>query len=102
MDVSFSKIKSLFLNLDWILIFPLVPIISFGLITMFSFVEVNTYFVRQLVWLVISLTAFLIFSAIDFKFLRRTAVITWLYLISAGLLMILFAAGSVFKVLKVG
>lgn len=97
MDISLSKIKSLFLNLDWVLIFPLIPIISFGLITMFSFVEVNTYFVRQLVWLVISITIFFIFSAIDFKFLRRTAVITWLYLISSGLLLTLFTVGSVFQ-----
>lgn len=97
MNIPFSKIKNLFFNLDWVLIFPLVPIICFGLITMFSFVEVNTYFFRQIVWLVISVTAFLIFSVIDFKFLRRTAVITWLYLISASLLLILFTVGSVFQ-----
>jgi len=64
---------------------------------MFSFVETNTYFFRQIVWLAISITAFLIFSVIDFKFLRRTAVITWLYLISAGLLLVLFTVGSVFQ-----
>ncbi|MFA7302089.1 MAG: FtsW/RodA/SpoVE family cell cycle protein, partial [Candidatus Shapirobacteria bacterium] len=97
MNISFPKIKNLFFNLDWLLIFPLVPIICFGLITMFSFVETNTYFFRQIAWLVISITAFLIFSVIDFKFLRRTAVITWLYLISAGLLLVLFTAGSVFQ-----
>jgi rod shape determining protein RodA len=97
MTFVLNKIKNLFFNLDWILIFPLIPITAFGLITMFSFVETNTYFFRQLVWLGISVTVFLILSTIDFKFLRRTAVITWLYLISAGLLVILFAAGSVFQ-----
>jgi rod shape determining protein RodA len=97
MNILFPKIKSLFLNLDWLLIFPLIPIICFGLITMFSFVEANTYFFRQIVWLIISVIVFFIFSMIDFKFLRRTTVITWLYLISAGSLLILFAVGSVFK-----
>jgi rod shape determining protein RodA len=97
MDLSFSKIKSLFLNLDWILIFPLIPIIAFGLTTMFSFVEVNTYFIRQIVWLSVSVIAFLVFSVIDFKFLRRTTVISWLYFISAALLLTLFMVGSVFQ-----
>lgn len=97
MNSIFSKTKNLFLNLDWLLIFPLIPISAFGLTTMFSFVESNTFFIRQIVWLVISISVFLIFSAIDFKFLRRTAVITWLYIISAGLLLALFLAGSVFQ-----
>lgn len=97
MNIIPSKIRSLFLNLDWFLIFPLIPISCFGLITMFSFVETNTFFIRQLVWLLISITAFLIFSMIDFKFLRRTAVITWLYIISAGLLLVLFLVGSAFQ-----
>jgi rod shape determining protein RodA len=97
MNTIFSKIKNLFLSLDWLLIFPLIPISAFGLITMFSFVESNTFFIRQLVWLFISIVVFLIFSAVDFKFLRRTTVIIWLYLISAGSLLILFAVGSVFQ-----
>lgn len=97
MNFVLSKIKNLFFNLDWILIFPLIPIMAFGLTTMFSFVETNTFFYKQLTWLTISIIAFLICSSIDFKFLRRTAVITWLYLISASLLLVLFAAGSVFQ-----
>lgn len=97
MNILSSKIKSLFLNLDWFLLLPLIPISCFGLITMFSFVETNTFFIRQIVWLCISVMAFLIFSMIDFKFLRRTAVIIWLYLISAGLLLVLFTVGSVFQ-----
>lgn len=97
MNSIFSKTKNLFLNLDWLLIFPLIPISAFGLITMFSFVESNTFFIKQTAWLIISISIFLIFSAIDFKFLRRTAVITWLYIISAGFLLILFLVGSVFQ-----
>ena len=97
MSNVFSKIKDLFFGLDWLLILPIIPISAFGLITMFSFVESNTFFIRQLVWLFISISVFLIFSAIDFKFLRRTAVITWLYLISALFLLVLFMVGSVFQ-----
>jgi rod shape determining protein RodA len=97
MSNIFSKIKNLFFDLDWLLILPIIPISAFGVITMFSFVESNTFFIRQLVWLFISISVFLIFSAIDFKFLRRTAVITWLYLISALFLLVLFMVGSVFQ-----
>jgi len=97
MSNIFSKIKNLFFDLDWLLILPIIPISAFGVITMFSFVESNTFFIRPLVWLFISISVFLIFSAIDFKFLRRTAVITWLYLISALFLLVLFMVGSVFQ-----
>lgn len=84
-------------KIDWILLFSIFPIIFFGLITMYSFTEVNPFFVRQLIWVLFSLVIFIILSLIDFKFLRRTEVIISLYLFIVFLLIALFLIGSVFK-----
>jgi rod shape determining protein RodA len=91
------KIKNAFFALDWILILSLIPILFFGLITMFSFVDNNTFFVRQIVWISISLVFFLIFYALDLRLLRRSNILIWLYFISATLLIVLFVVGSVFQ-----
>jgi len=84
-------------NLDWILIGSLVPIISFGLVTMYSFVDSSQYFTRQLLWLGASVFVFLVLSMVDLKFLRRTQVVVWLYVISAALLLVLFIIGTATK-----
>jgi len=89
--------KNIFGDIDWILIGSILPIVGFGLITMNSFVDTGNFFNRQIIWLVISLIVFLILSNIDFKFLRRTQVIVWLYLIVVFLLLSLFAVGSTYQ-----
>ncbi|NCT00007.1 rod shape-determining protein RodA [Candidatus Parcubacteria bacterium] len=89
--------KNIFGDIDWILIGSILPIVGFGLITMNSFVDTGNFFYRQTMWLVISLIVFLILSNIDFKFLRRTQVIVWLYLIVVFLLLSLFAVGSTYQ-----
>jgi len=88
---------SILRNIDWILVGALVPLVLAGLITMNSFVDANIYFSRQVIWLVVSLIAFFVFSSIDFKFLRRSQVIAWLFFLSVGLLLSLFIVGSVVK-----
>jgi len=88
---------SILRNIDWILVGALVPLVLAGLITMNSFVDANIYFSRQIIWLVVSLIAFFVFSSIDFKFLRRSQVIAWLFFLSVGLLLSLFIVGSVVK-----
>jgi rod shape determining protein RodA len=85
------------IDIDWILFFALLPILFAGLFTMNSFVGENIFFVRQSVWIGISLLVFFIFSLVDFKFLRRTGIVTVLYLLVLTLLLTLFITGSVFK-----
>jgi rod shape determining protein RodA len=84
-------------EIDWILIGSIIPIIFFGLITMNSFTDQNIYFNRQIVWLFISLVVFFVCSMIDFKFLRRTSVVVWIYTLSILSLLTLFAVGSIFS-----
>ncbi len=76
---------------------PVFLIVFFGLMTMNSFVGENPFFNRQLIWLGVSCVAFTFCSMIDFKFLRRTNVVVWLYAIAFVLLAILFGLGSVYS-----
>ena len=82
-------------KIDWVLFFALVPIVLAGLVTMNSFVETNDFFSRQLIWLTVSLIVFFTVSQIDFRFLRRTSVVTWLFFIGVILLSLLVVVGSV-------
>lgn len=84
-------------QIDWILFFATLPILGAGLITMNSFSIDSSYFWRQLTWIGISILIFFIFSSIDFSFIKRTPVITTLFLISCGLLLSLFILGTVAK-----
>lgn len=84
-------------NIDWILFFATLPIMGAGLITMNSFVSDNYFFEKQIIWILLSIGIFFLFSFIDFSFLKRTKVLTVLFFLSAGILLTLFAVGSVFK-----
>ncbi|MBX4210659.1 rod shape-determining protein RodA [Candidatus Parcubacteria bacterium] len=68
-----------------------------GLVTMNSFVGQNTFFIKQLVWLAISVVLFFALSFVDFRFFRRTSIIVILFLSSCALLGLLFLAGHVVK-----
>lgn len=89
--------KQLVSGIDWILVSAIIPLIGAGLVTMNSFVDNNIFFSRQIIWVIISFVTFFILSLIDFKFLRRTQVIVWLFVIAIVLLGSLFVFGSVVK-----
>jgi len=97
MNYLSKLIRIWFLGIDWVLIGATIRIVVFGMLTMFSFVDSTYFFSRQLIWFVVSVVVFIIFSLIDFKFLRRTQVIVWLYVISVTLLLVLFSVGSLTK-----
>ena len=92
-----TNIFKRFVGIDWILFFAVLLISLAGLITMSSLGDRNIYFGRQIVWLIISFGIFFGFSLIDFKFLRRTQVIVWIFSLSVGLLGSLFLVGTVAK-----
>jgi len=82
-------------GVDWILIAALIPIVTAGLVTMNSFGVGDALFYRQLVWVGIAFVVFFAIRLIDFRFLRRTGVVTALYAGTAGILIVLLLAGSV-------
>jgi len=97
MNSALKFVKTFFSGIDWLLLGAVLPIVGFGLVTMNSFVDDISFFDKQLVWLGLSLVVFFILSNFDFKFLRRTQVIIWLYIIVVALLGSLFVLGSVYK-----
>ncbi len=90
--------KSLSLkHIDWVMLLFIAPILGAGLITMKSFVGNTPFFSQQVLWISISLFAFIVTSFFDFKFFKKTKVISALYLFFIGVLLLLFLFGSTNK-----
>jgi len=92
-----SYLKKIFKNIDWILLGSALLISAAGLLTMNSFVGTSKFAEHQMVWLFVSLIVFFLASGIDWRFLKDTKIIVWLFTISVALLSGLFVLGSVFK-----
>ncbi|MEX0909882.1 MAG: rod shape-determining protein RodA [Candidatus Paceibacterota bacterium] len=86
-----------FRHIDWLLVGAVLPITLAGAFTMRSFGIDDTFFARQILWLVISLIALLFLSFIDFRFLRRTGMIVLVYVISLLLLLAVLLVGDVIQ-----
>jgi rod shape determining protein RodA len=90
-------------QIDWVLLFATLPIICAGLVTMNSFTggvsaggtPADYFFIRQMMWVGVSLIIFFSFSLIDFRFLRRTRVVVTIYVLCCLLLLALFVLGHV-------
>lgn len=95
MNVLILKIKSIF-DIDWILFLATLPLLAAGLVTMSSFSDVgNGFFYRQLVWILVAFIAFFGISKIDVRFFRRTEIITFIFIVTALVLGMLFVVGHV-------
>lgn len=92
-----SLITKVWQQLDWVLFFCILPILGAGLITMNSFVGNNYFFDKQIISIGLALIVFFLLSLGDFRFLRRTSVIVTLFLVSCGILLVLFLLGHVAK-----
>ncbi|MFA5791416.1 MAG: rod shape-determining protein RodA [Candidatus Paceibacterota bacterium] len=87
-----------FKRIDWLLILFIIPIIFSGLVTMKSFAPLENagdFFSKQIIWIIISFAVFFIFSFIDFRFLKRTDVLVFLFLFSSFILLILVIVGNI-------
>ncbi len=91
--VWFKKITGI--NMDWTLFLATIPLLAAGLVTMSSFSGQNYFFERQLIWIGISLGVFFLFSIIDWRFLRRSEVVSILYLAILVVLSLLFFVGKI-------
>lgn len=87
------KLKDIF-DIDWILFLSTIPLLAAGLVTMSSFTGGgNSFFIRQLIWIAISIVVFFVVSKIDVRFLRRTEVVTVAFILAALVLASLFVVG---------
>lgn len=85
-------------RIDWLLVSFIVPLILAGLFTMKSFIpaeNTDNFFGKQIIWIVLSLVIFFVFSFIDFRFLKQTNVIVFLYVLFCTILLVLFILGTV-------
>lgn len=85
-------------RIDWLLVFFIVPIMLAGLITMKSFAlqeGAGVFFNKQIIWILLSLAVFFVFSFIDFRFLKRTDVLMFLFILFSGILLLLFILGHI-------
>jgi rod shape determining protein RodA len=90
--------EKLLRRIDWLLVLFVVPIILAGLVTMKSFAQLEAtadFFSKQIIWVLISFLVFFIFSFIDFRFLKRTNVLIFLFLFFSFLLLTLFILGHI-------
>ncbi|MFM7088259.1 MAG: rod shape-determining protein RodA [Candidatus Paceibacterota bacterium] len=91
-------ISSFFKRIDWLLLVFLFPILFAGLFTMKSFTvdaEGPDFFLRQSIWIVVSLSTFFILASMDLRVLKRTGVLVTLFLFFLGILAALFVLGKV-------
>jgi rod shape determining protein RodA len=84
-----------FLNIDWILFSSAILITLTGLVTMGSFGAENSYFHKQIIWIVVSTIVFFILSLFDYRFLKRTGVVITIFILAVLLLLALFVVGKV-------
>jgi rod shape determining protein RodA len=84
-------------KIDWVLFCAVIPLVTAGLVTMNSFTGDTDLFLRQLIWIVISIGAFFTFSFIDFRFLRTSSSSIVLFIFSCVILLALFVVGTVAK-----
>lgn len=64
---------------------------------MYAFGQGTTFGERQTIWLVLAISIFFVFSLLDFRILRRTSVVTLVYLGAVAALGFLFVLGATFK-----
>lgn len=84
-------------KIDWVLVAAIVPLLSAGLITMYSFTGRSVFFRSQLVWIVLGAAVFVALSMVDVTSLRRSGVLTVFFLAITGLLLTLAIAGHSVK-----
>lgn len=84
-------------RIDWALFLPMIMLMAFGLITMSSFIPGDIFFSRQLIILLISISAFLIFSNLDYRVLKNSYILIVLYGILIIALIFIFIIGHVAK-----
>lgn len=86
-------------GIDWILFLCTLPLLGAGLVTMNSLTAINNissdFFLKQGIWISISLIVFFTLSFIDFRFLRKTWLSVVLFIGSCLLLLTLFSVGKI-------
>ena len=87
--LEFFRSRNFFPTMDWVLLGATLPLLIAGLFTMDSFVGDNYFFIRQVIWIGVALLTFFGLSLADWRILRRTEVVTGIYIFGLFTLIII-------------
>lgn len=87
----------IFSHIDWFIFASALAISLLGLVTMRSFSAENFFFDKQLIWICIAMVAFFVASIPEYGFLRRTPVLTGLFILTIVSLVLIFLFGAIVK-----
>ena len=93
----FSRFSGVFKTVDGGLFAAVLAIALAGLFTMSSFQGNDNYFWKQGLWIVISLSVFIVASMFEYRFLKQTRVVVWIYVALLSILSLLFILGYAAK-----
>jgi rod shape determining protein RodA len=96
MDLS-SIWRGLKRRLDWPMLAAALALSAAGLVTMNSFTSENHFLFRQIIWISVASTIFLVCSFLDWRLLRRSGVLVTLFGLSCALLFLLTVVGDIAK-----
>ncbi len=91
------RIFSFLRGFDITLFIAMGCILLAGLLTMSSFQGHDSYFIKQGIWIIISLIIFIIASRFEYRFLRQTRIVVTIYIVLLSVLTLLFIIGHVSK-----
>lgn len=92
-----QKITKVFHSMDWILVGSLIPLVTGGLVTMYSFTGESNVFEKQLLWVIISFVVFFVLSFVDFRFFRKTSPVMAVYMTAIAFLVLVLVVGRTIK-----
>lgn len=84
-------------NVDWVLVAFMIPLLLAGIVTMSSFSESTSYFMKQSLWVGISFLVFFLLSGIDAQIFKKTNTLVGLFLGGLVLLLVVFGLGHTAK-----
>ena len=82
-------------KIDWYLFVPALLISLAGLVTMNSYFSDQHYFMKQSIWIFISLIVFFWASVVDWRFIRQTKFLVSIFAFTVFVLLLLFGLGHI-------
>lgn len=87
-----------FAHIDWFLFAATLGVSLLGLVTMHPLASGGeAFFDRQLIWIALGVIVFFLAALPEYTFLRRTQIVTGLYILIISLLALIFVAGTIVK-----
>ena len=90
-------LRTLFASIDWWLISAIFFLTLLGLVTMYTFDGDNSYFEKQITWIVIALFGLIISVIPDYRFLRQGNTTFYIYVITLLVLVLVLFFGETVK-----